>query len=309
MERDKIDFLKRMYIIETSHSLAAREMMRLESDADTKRVLGRIAKIEMRHARLWKRVMGRENIDTSRSRIGLEVSKIIVLRRILGVALTIKTIERGERELYTRAVNVRKRFAFYGWESKIIERIRDDEERYMEPLAMQVVRYNRILSNIKDVILGMNDGLVETLAAVVGFAAALQKPELVLVGGIIVAVSGTLSMSVGAYLSTEYERGMRVRRDGGSKPRSSALYMGIFYILGALVPIFPFAIGLSGYAGVITAVVLTSIVLSVVSVIIALISDISITRRVAKTLLLSISAAAITIALGTYARYALHLVI
>ncbi len=91
------------------------------------------------------------------------------------------------------------------------------------------------------------------------------------------------------------------------KPRKSAMYMGVFYIVGSSVPLMPFIFGASGIYAIITSIILTSISLSIVSIIIALISDTSISKRVTKTLILSIGAAAVTITLGTIARSVFHL--
>lgn len=291
------------------HAAAAKKMMNIETDKDTKQILRRIAALEQKHAGLWKKVIKHYEQHISRYKINIVSSRILFMRRIFGVALTIKTIERMENALYNKMINTVKEFKFSKKEKRIINLIEIDGKRNMVPLERKIVQYNRILNNIKDVILGMNDGLVEVLAAVVGFAAALQKPSLVLLGGIIIAVSGTLSMVVGAYLSTDYERSLGVRKKGISNPKRTALYMGMFYIFGASIPLIPFMFGVSEVFGIITSIVLTSIVLSVVSVIIALIGDTSISKRIAKTLTLSIGAALITITLGIFARMILHLAI
>jgi VIT1/CCC1 family predicted Fe2+/Mn2+ transporter len=151
---------------------------------------------------------------------------------------------------------------------------------------------------------------VEILAAVSGIGAALQQPLLVIVAGSIVAISGTLSMAGGAYLSTDYENIVGLSSDKNyqtSSPSKSAGYVGIAYILGSLFPLLPFALGMSGVIGIGSAIVLTIVVLAITSTLIAIVSDTSILKRTFKTVLITLCITAITIALGFYARHYLHL--
>ena len=68
---------------------------------------------------------------------------------------------------------------------------------------------------VRDIFLGLNDGLVEILGAVSGFFGAFASATTVLVAGLMVGVAGALSMGAGAYLagSSEAEvRGTDARR-------------------------------------------------------------------------------------------------
>ena len=294
---------------EMADAEATRIMMRGERNADIRAALKEISRLETRHIVLWREMLEGSDGLGDRRTVGNEVRKIMLMHMILGTALTIKIIERKELEMYRRVYNAQKKFRLSRKEARAINEIEKEDLMKVGPLSTRIVQYNSLLNNIKDVILGMNDGLVEVLAAVVGFAAALHTTELVILGGIIVAVSGTISMTVGAYLSTESEKSMKVKKDGASAPKLSAGYMGLFYIIGAAFPILPFALGAHGSDGIILSVVVTCVVLTVVSVIISLLSDTRIYSRVLKTLALSILAASATVVLGTYARYVLHLVI
>ncbi len=302
-------FLKGLYVMERVHAVAARRMAEIEKDKDTRIILEKIAALEERHAELWKKIISSDDLHVSQYKIELSASRILFMRRVLGVALTVRTVERLEGVLYDKMISAAKRFRLSNVEKSVINRIRDDEKENMRPLEKKVIQYNHILNNIKDVVLGMNDGLVEVLAAVVGLAAALHASYVVLIGGLIVAVSGTLSMAAGAYLSTEYERSINVREDGMSRPKISALYMGVFYAMGAVVPLIPFIFGAGGVYAIASAIILTSVMLTIASTIIAIVSGTSITKRIAKTLLISIGVALVTILLGTFARHSLHLII
>jgi VIT1/CCC1 family predicted Fe2+/Mn2+ transporter len=63
------------------------------------------------------------------------------------------------------------------------------------------------VSNLRDFVLGMNDGLVEILGAVTGLSAVYPaNPLLVGVSGLIVGIAGALSMGIGVFISVRSQR-------------------------------------------------------------------------------------------------------
>ena len=92
-------------------------------------------------------------------------------------------------------------------EAKVIKRIESNVTVDEEKLERRIITdYSPGLNHIRDVIFGMYDGLVEVFAATAGLAIAIQNPTLVLFGGIIFAISGTLSMAGSSYLSQRSTR-------------------------------------------------------------------------------------------------------
>jgi VIT1/CCC1 family predicted Fe2+/Mn2+ transporter len=59
---------------------------------------------------------------------------------------------------------------------------------------------------VRDVIFGMNDGLVSILALVAGVYGAVTDSRLILITGVAGAIAGTISMGAGAYLSAKSEK-------------------------------------------------------------------------------------------------------
>ena len=71
----------------------------------------------------------------------------------------------------------------------------------------QVERHKGISrSNIRDFILGFQDGLVNTLGLVLGVATAVQSSNLVLISGLVTAFAESVSMAAVAYTSTKAAR-------------------------------------------------------------------------------------------------------
>ncbi len=287
-----------MYRKELLHMEAFAEFARIEADPKIRRLLSELAVVERGHAQTYLKAAA-QNSPKGYSKADLYV--LLISRRILGLGLTMKVMERTEHQLESKLRN--------HFESKSFPRI---DERREDSLKSEIIGYNKVLGNIRDIFFGMSDGLVEILAAVSGIGAALQQPLLILIAGSIVAVSGTLSMAGGAYLSTDYENIVGESRKTGyeiKSPSKSAAYVGIAYIFGSLFPLLPFILGMSGVAAIGSAVLVTAIVLAFTSTLISIVSDTPILKRVTKTLVITLGIAAITITLGLFARYYLHVTI
>ncbi len=303
---DKIrDSLRGLYIEEMRHAHAYRQLAIFETDLETKRILNRLSRIESHHAALWGKLVDTKTVDGEGYAVSIDSASLKLVRRTLGLLMTVKLIAYRELSIYKRLDRMKYLVAGED-ERKTIRRIEADEIKREYPLIDRIMEYNPIVSNIRDITFGLNDGLVEVLAATVGLGAALQNPVLVLIGGMIVAVSGTASMAGGAYLATEYERGTKKINLVKKSAIKSAFYVGIPYIIGAIFPLFPFLLGYGGFSGIVFSLALTTAVLAVDSVIIAILTDVGIGRRVLSTLAISIGAALFAIILGYVARIKFH---
>ncbi|MFA6427314.1 MAG: VIT1/CCC1 transporter family protein [Candidatus Magasanikbacteria bacterium] len=67
-------------------------------------------------------------------------------------------------------------------------------------------------SLIREVVFGMEDGMVSTLGAVTGIAAATQNHSTVILSGFIVVAVESISMGVGSYLSNKSEADVEKRK-------------------------------------------------------------------------------------------------
>lgn len=276
------------------------------------KIIGRLVTLEGYHADLWGMVLDVNGFKRPKSANKASKFLILLCMAVFGVAVTVKTIEHIEEWLHYKFSKVVPWNTLSKKEKELVGKVRASEGGEEEKLEGIIVASSKIFNNIRDVMFGMNDGLVELLAVAVGLAAAIQVPSLTFLAGFIVAVSGTLSMAAGAYLSTGYQKAIDVssaRVSSAPTARSSAFYVGLFYFIGSLFPLSPFALGIGGATAIITSIVATSIVLTFTSSLIALASDKSVVRSVAKTLALSLGAAVVTIILGAYVRTAFHITI
>lgn len=113
-----------------------------------------------------------------------------------------------------------------------------------------------LLGGIREIIFGLEDGLVSTLGVVTGIAEGTQDRFVILLSGIVLVAVESLSMAAGTYLSDKSEEEARfisvakralhriVRLGSNRNGRSirAALTMGVAYMIGGAVPVLPYAL-------------------------------------------------------------------
>lgn len=67
-------------------------------------------------------------------------------------------------------------------------------------------------STIREVVFGMEDGMVSTFGAITGIAAATQDHFTIVLAGLVVIAVESISMSVGSYISSKSERAIDERK-------------------------------------------------------------------------------------------------
>jgi VIT1/CCC1 family predicted Fe2+/Mn2+ transporter len=176
-----------------------------------------------------------------------------------------------------------------------------DDERRINP------------ERVRNIFLGLNDGLVEIVGAVSGFFGAFGDPATVLIAGSTTAVAGAISMAAGAYVASSSESEVRdtelARRrflgepasaqDAPGSPFGSAVLVGVSYLAGALVPMLPIALGAQS---ALPSVLGAGAVIVAVSMILAFLSGMNIRRRVLTNLGIIAAAAGLSYAIGIAAQ-------
>ncbi len=303
--KKNIHKLARFLETERMHAKMYAYLAAEEDHPKHKRFLKKILGEEKEHEKLLSEILSDEGIRPSSGPLfGLRITFYKIISRILGVPFGIAAIERDEDRVikeYLELLEMMKDRKH----TKKLERIIKDEQIGEAELQENLNDYSEHFDYIKSIIFGLNDGLVEILAVVAGLAVVALTPIVVVIGGIIVGLSGTLSMAGGAYLSSKsYNLVEKEQRGiyGGTAPVKDAMYTGAFYFIGALVSVLPFAAGLNGFKGILASIILVSIVLLAASAIIGVVSRTSIKKRSAEMLFISLGAALATIILGLILR-------
>ena len=69
-----------------------------------------------------------------------------------------------------------------------------------------------VLSAIREIVFGMQDGIVSTLGAITGIAVGSQSKEMVILSGIVIISVESISMGIGSYVSNKSEKGIDAKK-------------------------------------------------------------------------------------------------
>lgn len=160
-----------------------------------------------------------------------------------------------------------------------------------------------LLSEIRQIVFGAEDGMVSTMGAIIGLATASQNKSIVLVSGIVIIAVESLSMAAGTYLSNKSEVRAAISRHqkaAHKNPVIDSIYMGVSYVLGGSIALYPFwllpidwAISLS-----VTSVILALFTLGILS---GRLTKSSPFRTGLEMVVVSLTAAAVGYAVGSLA--------
>ncbi|MCY0868330.1 MAG: VIT1/CCC1 transporter family protein [Desulfurococcus sp.] len=126
-----------------------------------------------------------------------------LIARVFGYKLPLLLMERSEVEAIVGYWSLLEDPRLQDHRDKILRLLRDEVIHEAE-LYVRLHGYRLEVENMKDAVYGMIDALIEIEAGVIGIATATQ-PLIAGVAGLISSIAGSLSMSVGAYLSTKSE--------------------------------------------------------------------------------------------------------
>lgn len=303
--------LARTLILDELFDLSLYKALREVTDADSQKTLAELIQVETHHLAFWQNFFDTrlDSLDLGRR---IKLWFFILMCRLFGstaVHLVLEAIE---------VYGVRKYLSLwrsYKGEplSEALKGILLDEFKHEDVLVTKLTERKINPEKIRNIFLGLNDGLVEILGAVSGFFGAFGDAATVLIAASTTAVAGSISMGAGAFAALNSEKEVKTTTFdkkaflGEStesatmeeQPLSSALFVGVAYFVGAMVPVLPVLLGAqTAFASVIAAGA-TSIL---VSLVLAFLSGMRIRRRIAMNLVIIVAAVSITYAIGIMAK-------
>ncbi len=299
-----------------------------ERNENLKENLIKLSQIEKYHSEFWASLLKKHGIDYAKYKVNMfYINILLLLRFILGLSLTLKILERGEVKAINAYFDFLEKSVMDEDEKNLLRKIILDEIDHEDFFEKENSKFKERMERIRDSIYGMSDGLVEVLGAIAGLEPVLLTPIFVAVGGLVVGVSGSLSMAIGAYLAVKAQKDYSdakvklekkkiflqkkdeyIEEEEFRNPLRSALETGLFYIIGAMFPILPFFF-LGGTFALILSVILVVIAQSLTNTIVSIISGTSIARSVTRTVLLTLAASAITYMIGNFVHSVLGIVL
>jgi len=300
--------LARQLVLDELFDLSLYRSLREVATGDLRAVLDQFIPVEARHLAFWQGFFGLQltSLDLGR-RVKLAV--ILGLCRVLGapaIQLVLEAIE---------VYGVRKYLTLWnaygaGPLGSAAREVLQDEFKHEDVLATGDATRRLSPDRIRNIFLGLNDGLVEILGAVSGFFGAFGNAATVLAAGVTVAVAGALSMAAGAYVAASSEAEVRATEDerrrflgehvsgaaDGQSPLRAALIVGVSYIAGAVVPLLPV---LFGAYNALPSVLVAGAMIVVVSMLLAFLSGMNVKRRILTNLVIIAAAVGITYLIGS----------
>ncbi len=350
-EKEMIKFAKQSYISEINDNVLYLTLAEREKDEYLKENLIRIAKMEEKHANFWKHFLEVRNEEVPKPTISYKKIKFAsFLQNFLNPAIIVSFLELGESNAVKAYYQFLKESQLDEHEAKALKNIILDElghESFFKEESENVG-----ISNVRDFVLGMNDGLVEILGAVTGLSAVyVSNPLIVGVSGLIVGIAGALSMGIGAFISVRSQRQVNeaekeklqiifdiapekavetfkeklkesdipeevaeevaeklgenksvlsklLIKDDNENEIRSGLFTGFAYLFGVFFPVIPYFIFPSSLIALPFSILFAGLALSIVALFIALISGLSIKKKVMEMVVSGFSAAGIAYLFG-----------
>ncbi len=242
---------------EVNDSFLYLQLAQNEKHENTKNKLLELSEIEKSHSEFWAaeiRSAGREPVPKIRK---FSVFYLKFLKSIFGISFVINYLEKSEVKgivdylEYTKSENDEDK-------KKRLNEIINDERNHEAVFIKMSEEFSLSAEKTHDAIYGMSDGLIEVLAGVAGLTNVLANNFYILIGGLIFAISGMISMTIGAFLSERAKIQLN-KGEGDYTSIHAARNTALFYIIGSIFPIIPFVF-LAKYVALILAVILTIIV-------------------------------------------------
>ena len=305
--------LGRRLVLDELFDLSLYRTLHRIAPAPQRAILDQLIPIETRHHAFWQEFF---KLDLPRLDWGrrLKLWLMVGVARLFGAPAIHLILEAIEVFGVRKYLTVWRRYE-HGPLGSAVREVLEDEFKHEDAVVMAEGERQISPQRVRDIFLGLNDGLVEILGAVSGFFGAFANATTVLVAGVMVGVAGALSMGAGAYLagSSEAEvRGTDARRrrflgepepptDPSDTPIRSGMRVGLSYVVGAVVPVLPVAFGART---LLPSLIVAGGVIVLVSTVLAFLSGMVVRRRIALNLGIIAAAVLISYVIGLIAKAA-----
>jgi VIT1/CCC1 family predicted Fe2+/Mn2+ transporter len=303
--------LGKQLVLDELFDLSLYRALRKIATAPLVTVLDQLIPIETRHYEFWQDFFGLKltRLDLGRR---LKLGLLVGVARVFGapaIQLVLEAIE---------VFGVRKYLTVWrqyegGPLGQAVRGVLEDEFKHEDAVVSVEAERQINPQRVRDIFLGLNDGLVEILGAVSGFFGAFANATTVLIAGLMVGVAGALSMGAGAYLAGSSEAEVRdteARRrrflgeaeataESADTPLGSGVRVGVSYVIGAVVPLLPV---LFGARTLLPSLLVAGGVIVLVSTILAFLSGMEVRRRILLNLGIIAAAVAISYVIGLVAQ-------
>jgi VIT1/CCC1 family predicted Fe2+/Mn2+ transporter len=310
--------LGRQLVLDEIFDLTLYRSLQDAATGDLRRMLEELIPVETRHVAFWQQFFGLEELTRLDLGRRIKLQALLATCRVFGPSAVHIVLEALEVHGIRKYLRVWERYKD-GPLGAAVREILEDEFKHEDLVVTGDSARHIDPDKVRNLFLGLNDGLVEILGAVSGFFAAFRSSSAVLAAGFTVAVAGALSMAAGAFIGAGAEAEVRATEDGrrrflgetvSSQPRQSAwaaaFVVGAGYFAGSLVPVLPVVFGATG---LLPTILTAGAMIVAVSAIVAFISGMAVQRRIALNLAVTGVAVVVTYAIGLLAKSVLGIAV
>jgi VIT1/CCC1 family predicted Fe2+/Mn2+ transporter len=298
------------------------------------------ANAEQGHADFWREFLVKRGVDPNTIKINqLKVSTLAFFYGLLGVGLTLKILEAGERNAIRDYSRIHKSQYLTDQEKESITLFLLAELAHEEELLKYEAKYRFFINKIGTIFTQTSGGLVIVISTAIGLAGVYDNSLLIGVTGLIVGLTGAMNTVVGfyffgrtslrikedilqrirmtcecaphAYLRRieKYMKGkdysddvaLKIAEEAREKrmieriiaeeeygisegalgnPLESALYAGLFKVIGTVLPLLPFFAGLPVNQAIPISILITLILLSIAGALTAIAAEVDVRSKV-----------------------------
>ncbi len=304
--------LGRQLVLDELFDLTLYKRIRGVVSDDLKPLFDELIPTETRHLKFWQDFFS-DNTNKLDFRRRVKLGLLTTAARLFGNLGTHLVLEAIEVYGVRKYVTVWNRYKGTPT-GDAVHRILEDEFQHEDEIVSSASQRLIHPERVRDIFLGLNDGLVEILGAVSGFFAALSSIPAVIAASAAVAVAGSISMAAGAYGALNSEKEVEKveaakrefidgkaeeKKEGSSSAAESAVVVGLSYFFGALVPVLPV---LLGAGNIFWSLGFAAVVMLFISTVIAFLSGMRMRRRIVTNLVILLIAVGVTYAVGLLAR-------
>jgi len=324
--------------------------------------LSEYARMEADHASFWKKFIEDRDHDIGHPNPSKgKVSLYIFMFRLLGAGLTIRMLERGERNAISEYSAILGSPEVTEEEKIRIRRMLEDELDHESGFEEAESRFKYFLSHVGSAVSSISYGLVQAISVSAGLAGVYGESTRVAVGGMMIGLAGSISITVGAYTSGRAQMQVRVgllsriraaaeqaphvfanrirrymtgkdmseetaniiaveasekrelltrivaeeeyglREEALGEPLRDSLYSGMFYLLGAILPLAPYLFGATLMIAIPLSLIIVAAMLGLMGLITAISANLEINAKASELIALGIGSAAAIYLIGRLA--------
>lgn len=208
---DTIEIAKKSVKEEFFTSSIYQRLSKVCKDTSLSSKLYESSKIEGMHALYWVEFLKKRKILINKIKNNeLRIIFFLFLYRIIGLSLTIKMLEIGERNAIGNYSKMLKDSELSKEEEKGLKKILEDELSHEEEFKDHGTMHKFFVDQVSLIFTQMSNGLATVLAVSTGFSIFYDEPLKVAVPALVVGVSSAISVALGFYFFGSAQKKLRL---------------------------------------------------------------------------------------------------